>query len=441
MRATIGVRREDKNRWERRAPIVPSDIQTLAAEHGILFVVQPSPIRACAAEEYREAGARIDEDLSPCNVVFAVKEIPIDFITAGKTYVFFSHVIKGQTHNMPMLARLMEQKCNLIDYERMVDESGRRLIFFGSFAGKAGMVDTLWALGKRLKWEGWHTPLERVMPAHHYGTTLRAKEELCAIGSTIQDGLPEALCPVVIGFAGYGNVSTGAQEMLACFPVEELAPAELARLIRTRGARDRIYKVVFREEHLVEPVDASHSFELNDYFGHPENYRSVFANYWTSLTVLLNGIYWDSRYPRLITKDQLQREVTGPVRPRLRVVGDVSCDIEGSVEFTVKATDPDEPIYVYDPIHHVTVLGVAGCGPVVMAVDNLPCEFPREASEAFSRALNPFVPAFADADYGSSLEESGLPIEVRRATILWHGKLTPPFAYLERHVARHLKST
>lgn len=441
MRATIGIRREDKNRWERRVPIVPSDMETLNTEHGIHFVVQPSPIRACSSEEYTASGAWIDEDLSSCKVVFAVKEIPLDLITMGKTYVFFSHVIKGQVHNMPMLARLMEQKCCLIDYERMVDESGRRLIFFGNFAGKAGMVDTLWALGKRLKWEGWHTPLEHVTPAHHYGSTLRAKEELCAIGSAMQDGLPEALCPVVVGFTGYGNVSTGAQEMLACFPVEEIAPSELAHLMTTRGSRNRIYKIVFHEEHLVEPAGTARSFELSDYFSHPENYRSVFHSYWPSLTVLLNGIYWDSRYPRLITKDQLQREMTGPVRPRLRVVGDVSCDIEGSVEFTVKSTDPDEPIYVYDPIHHATIPGVAGCGPVVMAVDNLPCEFPREASEAFSRALRPFVPAFADADYSASFEESGLPIEVRRATILWHGKLTPSFAYLERHVARYLRAS
>jgi len=439
--ATLGIRREDKNRWERRVPLVPSDVKTLTAAHNASFVIQPSPIRACPISEYESVGALVDEDLSSCSVVFAVKEVPLDLIVRGRTYVFFSHVIKGQPHNMPMLARLMEYGCNLIDYEKMVDDRGRRLIFFGNFAGKAGMVDTLWALGKRLKWEGWHTPLEQVLPAHHYGDTIHAKEELGTIGAAIAEGLPEPLCPMVIGFSGYGNVSTGAQEMLACFPVEEIAPSELSHLMTSGGARDRVFKVVFKEEHLVEPLDSAQGFELADYMAHPEKYRSTFFKYWTSLTVLLNGIYWENRYPRLITKEQLQREMTGPVRPRLRVVGDVSCDIEGSIEFTVRATDPDEPIYVYDPIHHVTVPGVAGCGPVVMAVDNLPCEFPREASEVFSRALTPFVPSFVTADYGASLDDSGLPVELRRATILWHGRLTPPFAYLERHVARYLKST
>ncbi len=438
MYATLGIRREDKNRWERRVPLIPADVKTLVETHNLSFVVQPSPIRAYPVEEYRAAGAVIDEDLSACNVIFAIKEIPVELIARNKTYVFFAHVIKGQSHNMPMLARLIEYGCNLIDYERMVDEHGRRLIFFGNFAGKAGMVDTLWALGKRLKWEGWRTPFERILPAHHYGTSQRAKEVLAEVGRAIGEGLPEPLCPMVFGFTGYGNVSTGAQEMLDCLPVEEIVPSELPEVMRRRGATDRVFKVVFREEHLVEPLDPAGSFDLADYYAHPERYRSVFGSYWTSLTVLLNGIYWDARYPRLITKDQLQREITGPVRPRLRVVGDVSCDIKGSIEFTVRATNPDEPIYVYDPIHHTTIPGVAGCGPVVMAVDNLPCEFPLESSAAFSRALAPFVPAFATADYGAPLDESGLPPEIRRATILWHGTLTPPFAYLERHVAHFL---
>lgn len=437
MYAITGIRREDKNRWERRVPLVPQDIRELAQEHGIRFVVQPSPIRAFTDQEYQAAGAVVDEDLSPCQLVFAVKEIPVHLLLRKKTYVFFAHVVKGQPHNMPMLAKLMELGCTLIDYEKMVDDKGRRLIFFGNYAGKAGMVDTLWALGKRLKWEGWRTPFEQIMPAHHYGTTDRAKEALREVGEAIREGLPEPLSPLTVGFTGYGNVSTGAQEMLACLPVEEITPDELPQAAR-RHVRDRLLKVVFREEHMVEPLDASATFDLATYYAHPERYRSVFHRYWPHLVVLVNGIYWDARYPRLITKEQLHREITGPVRPRLRVVGDISCDIEGSIEFTVKATNPDEPIYVYDPIHHTAIPGVAGCGPVVMAVDNLPCEFPREASEAFSRALRPFVPAFAGANYEGSLEGSGLPPEIQRATILWHGQLTPPFAYLERHVRKYL---
>ena len=147
MKRVIGIRREDKNEWERRVPLIPADVDQLAKEHKIEFVVQPSPIRIFKNEEYHSAGATISEDLATCSAVFAVKEIPEELFQEGKTYIFFSHTIKGQEHNMPMLKKMMEKKCQLIDYEKVADDKGRRLIFFGNFAGYAGMIDTLWALG------------------------------------------------------------------------------------------------------------------------------------------------------------------------------------------------------------------------------------------------------------------------------------------------------
>ncbi|PIV69931.1 MAG: hypothetical protein COS08_02885, partial [Euryarchaeota archaeon CG01_land_8_20_14_3_00_38_12] len=145
----VGIRREDKNIWERRTPIIPQHIKELK-EKDIEFFVQPSKIRAFRDGEYVEAGANIQDSLNQCNVIFAVKEIPLDFFKKNKTYVFFSHTTKGQKHNMPMLKKMMELKCQLIDYEKIVDEKNRRLIFFGRYAGLAGMIDTLWALGQRL---------------------------------------------------------------------------------------------------------------------------------------------------------------------------------------------------------------------------------------------------------------------------------------------------
>jgi saccharopine dehydrogenase (NAD+, L-lysine-forming) len=168
---------------------------------------------------------------------------------------------------------------------------------------------------------------------------------------------------------------------------------------------------------------------------YPERYRSIFQQYWPHLTVLVNAIYWDERYPRLITKEQLHAGMKREVRPRLQVVGDISCDVEGSIEFNVKVTDPDEPIYVYDPLHNSAIPGVAGCGPVVMAVDNLPCEFSAEASEAFGHVLRPYVPALAEVDFSKPFEEAGLPVELKRATIVWQGELTPEYRYLEDHLA------
>jgi len=151
MTIELGLRREDKNKWEQRTPIIPDHVKKLYDNYGIQSVVQPSSIRSFEDDEYESANASLSEDISNCQVIFAVKEIPKELFEQNKTYVFFSHVIKGQQYNMPMLKELMKKQCTLIDYEKIVDKDNRRLIFFGKYAGIAGMVDTLYTLGQRLK--------------------------------------------------------------------------------------------------------------------------------------------------------------------------------------------------------------------------------------------------------------------------------------------------
>jgi alpha-aminoadipic semialdehyde synthase len=245
----FGIRREDKNRWERRVPLTPHHVQELCAQHGLQCVVESSPIRVFSDEQYRELGVPVQDDVSHCPVVFAVKEIPMGFFRPGGTYVFFAHVIKGQKHNMPMLRRLMELGCTLIDYERIVDENGKRLIFFGRHAGLAGMIDTLWALGQRLRFEGIPTPFERLQPAHRYATLQEAKAAVAGVGEEIANaGLPEGLVPFVCGFAGYGHVSQGAQEIFDLLPHRKVLPTELARLPHEGDcAASVLYMVVFSE--------------------------------------------------------------------------------------------------------------------------------------------------------------------------------------------------
>ena len=144
----IGIRKEDKSAWERRAPLAPEHVKTLIETHGIDVALISSSRRVFADADYEAVGARVVEDLSPCNVVLGVKEIPPAKLIGGMAYVFFAHVIKGQPHNMPMLERLLDRECHLIDYEKIVDDQGRRLIFFGRHAGLAGMLETLWAFGQ-----------------------------------------------------------------------------------------------------------------------------------------------------------------------------------------------------------------------------------------------------------------------------------------------------
>jgi len=150
MAAIIGIRREDKNKWERRAPLVPTDASDLQTKGGMRFLVQHSALRVYTDDEYRSAGVEVNEDLGPASVILAIKEIPTHLLLPGKTYVFFAHVVKGQPHNMPMLRRLMELGCSLVDYEKITDDQKRRLIFFGRHAGYAGMIETLRCLGQRL---------------------------------------------------------------------------------------------------------------------------------------------------------------------------------------------------------------------------------------------------------------------------------------------------
>jgi len=435
MPSSIGIRREDKSKWERRVPIVPDHVYQLREEHGIQVLVQPSGIRIFPDRAYREVGARIEEDLSPCPVVFGVKEIPAGLFHPGHTYIFFAHVIKGQPHNMPMLQSLLDRGCQLIDYEKVTDEQGRRLIFFGRHAGLAGMIDTLWALGRRLDWEGTANPFDDLQQTYRYDDLSDAKDAISALGDRIvRQGLPKPITPLICGFAGYGHVFSGANEIIDLLPVEEIAPEQVADVAQNSSVRNAVYKVVFKEEHTVEPISPDESFELQDYYDHPEKYRSCFDAYLPHLTLLVNCVYWEQKYPRLVTKQDLRELYRASEQPRLRVIGDISCDIEGAIEATVTCTEPGAPVYVYDPFEDRAIPGVTGEGPVILAVDILPSELPREASTYFSSVLMDYVPAIAKADYALPFEALDLPPEIKRALIVHRGELTPSYRYLEDYL-------
>jgi saccharopine dehydrogenase (NAD+, L-lysine-forming) len=434
MKPTIGIRREDKSIWERRVPITPQDARDLQSDHGLEVIAQTSEVRVFDRDEYLQAGIAVEEDLSPASTVFAVKEIPLEIFELGKTYVFFAHVIKGQPYNMPMLKRMMELGCNLIDYEKVTDDKDRRLIFFGRHAGLAGTIDTLWAFGQRLAWEGTPNPFTQLQQAHRYRDLDEAIATLGQVKEQIErKGLPEAICPMILGIAGYGNVSRGTQELLTHLPVVEIAPEEIEVIADSKEvSRQAIYKAVFKEEHMVEPVSPGDEFELQDYYQHPEKYRSKFETYLPHLTILINAIYWDTMYPRLVTKDYVKQTYSGEKPPRLKVIGDISCDVEGAIEVTVKSTEPGDPIFVYDPETGEAKDGYEGRGPVLMAVDILPSELPRESSIDFSRTLKAFVPAIAKADFSLPFDQLVLPPEIKRALILHQGQLTPDYRYIEQ---------
>jgi len=431
MNQKIGIRHEDKYVMERRVAIPPKDAKTLI-DKGLQVYVEKSPKRVFTDDEYEKGGAFVAKSLVDCPVIFGVKEIPVSFFEENKTYVFFSHVIKGQAYNMAMLTKMMEKKCNLIDYEKIADDTGRRLIFFGRFAGLAGMINSLWSLGERLRIQGFETPFSRIQQSHRYDSLGDAEKAVKEAGEIIRaEGIPKELTPLTIGFTGYGNVSKGAQHIADLLPTVEITPEELLDLKkRGRYSNKLVYKIVFKEEDLSEPKDPGHKFELHDYYNHPEKYKNQFEKYTDHLTILMNCMYWDDRYPRLLTKDFIE-EVYKYGEMKLKVVGDVTCDPDGSIEFTHKGTEIEDPVFVYDPVKREPTMGFSGDGILVMAVDILPSELPRESSESFGEALIGFVPAIAKADYSKDFEKLDLPKEIKRAMILHKGKLTPEYQYIE----------
>ncbi len=429
MEKIIGIRREDKNIWERRVPLIPKHIKELIDEHGIKTILQPFPKRAFSEDEYREAGADFNEDLSSCPIVLAVKEIPINLIDHGKTYIFFSHTIKGQDYNMPLLKKLIDERCTLIDYECIKDAEGRRLVFFGKFAGVAGMIDALHGYGKRLKALGFENLFEGVKPAYGYEDMLDAKKHLTAIGEKIKsEGLPAQKAPYVFGFLGYGNVSKGAQEIFNILPFEEIDPNDLPKLSDNNNRK--LYKVVFKEEDMVKTKDENSSFELLDYFNHPEKYASKFDEKIPYLSAIINCIFWSEEYPRFLTKEYFKNNPGG----KLDVICDITCDIDGAVEFTHKATPSDNPAYVYNPNNDSFTDGYSGKGIVDIAVDNLPAELPKDSSVEFSDSLNSFIPGIVDADLNLPFDNVNYPDEIKRAVIVYKGELTPDYEYLKEYL-------
>jgi alpha-aminoadipic semialdehyde synthase len=428
----IGLRKEEKA-FETRVPLVPDHVRLLRDKHGIDFVLEPSDQRAFSEEEYDIDVTSLKGSNTP--IVMGIKEMPSEIFEKDIVYIFFSHTIKGQTSNMPMLKRIIDVGATLLDYERVIDEKGRRLIFFGNWAGMAGISDTLRVLGERLELMSiTPNPFAKMKTTLEIKELDELKEEFELLGNRIKEqGLPSELIPFVVGFAGYGNVSRGAQEIFDILPHKTVDPDELSNLAPESNL---LYKCVFKEEHMVEPKDPSTEFDLQDYYKNGKSkYEGIFYRHVPYITVLMNCIYWSDKYPRLVTLDFIRNHWNKTDR-RLQVVGDISCDVKGAIEFTVRCTSPDKPAFTYIIDENKAKLGVEGEGPVVMAVDNLPCELPRESSTSFSETLLHFMPALAKADFTVDFSDLELPREFKDAVIVYRGELTEKFRYLEQYLPK-----
>jgi hypothetical protein len=203
---SILLRAEDKNEWEKRTVLIPKDLKKLVEGTGVKAFIQEPSLRCFDEREYIECGVKTSKDLNSADIILGVKEIPTEKIVDNKVYMFFSHTIKGQSYNMPMLKRIINGGSTLIDYERIVDENNKRLVYFGNFAGDAGATDILWLVGEYLQNRGIQSPLIKCKQANQYESVQDIKEKLRSIGEEIKEnGLPESISPLVIGVLGIGK--------------------------------------------------------------------------------------------------------------------------------------------------------------------------------------------------------------------------------------------
>lgn len=428
----LGIIKETKNKLERRVPLNPQAVQKLI-QKGFEVVVQPSETRIYKDEEYRAVGATLSSNLSECDFIIGVKEIPIDNLIPGKPHLFFSHTIKGQDYNIPLLQKILDDKITLLDYEKIEDNAHKRLVFFGKFAGYAGMVDTLHGLGQRLMQQfNIETPFLQIRHSYQYESVSDAIDHIKIIGEEIKkNGLPAEITPFNIFLLGYGHVSQGCQEILSVLPIVKISPAQLEE--NSQNYEDnKIYLSIFKEEHLVERKDGT-KFDLLDYFKNNGKYKSRLERYLPYCSIYMNAIYWTPQCPVFLPNSYLNK--IQDKNPKLIIIGDITCDIGGSVQATIKETCPDNPVFIYNTKTGKETDGYKGEGFAVMAVNNLPCEFPKEASDCFSESLMLFMEQILNNDYSKPIADSSLPDEIKSACIAHQGKLEVEYEYLEEYLA------
>lgn len=313
---TVGILRETYDDWERRTPLCPNHVEQLLAGSNLSKVlVQPSSQRCFSNMDYQRAGAVLSDDLSQADIILGVKRpVDPDTLIQDKTYVFFSHVIKGQDSNMGLLQRILDKNIQLVDYECIVEEeAGRsnRLVAFGRYAGLAGMIDTFYPLGRRLVTDyGVHTPLLQCPPASMQKDLAHAQQTIRTIGEQIaHEGLPSELQdPLVLCVTGQGGrVFGGAMEILDLLPQERVQAEDLPELF-TQSTRDpyKVYTVTPSPEDMYQR-SSDGSFDFEHWRNNPSEYASNFATHIAPyIHALVNCIYWDPRYARLITKEEAQ---------------------------------------------------------------------------------------------------------------------------------------
>jgi len=395
----IGIIKEYKTPADSRVPLTPEQCSFIQKNFGVELVVQPYEGRCIPDASYEEAGIEMTNDLSNCDILMGVKEVPIKNLVPDKTYFFFSHTIKKQAYNRSLLWSILDKNIRLLDYEVLTDEQGRRLIAFGKFAGMVGAHNALWTFGKRTG----KLDLPRMNQIHDYAT---AKEVYA------KTEFPK--CKIVL--TGTGRVANGAAMVLQDMGIEKISPAEFL----SHNPDKAVFTQLDCEDYAARK-DGS-KFELSDFFQNPHLYKSIFRPYSEAADVMINGIYWDNSAPAFFTKEDMACSTFN-----IKVIADVTCDIApvSSIPSTLRATTIADPVFGFDPETGKEIAAFSKQGIDMMTIDNLPNELPRDASKSFGQQfIDHVLPALL-------LENSSL---IERATVTENGVLGKHFRYLEDYV-------
>lgn len=395
----FGIIKERKNPPDRRVVFTPEELVRLQQEHPEAIVkVESSDIRVFNDEAYKKLGITVTKDISDCDVFFGVKEIPVDYLIPNKKYFFFSHTIKKQVHNRKLLQAILAKNIELYDHETIVDASNRRLIGFGRYAGIVGAYNGFRAFG--IKYELFTLPKAE---------TLNGKEDL--IVRLKRQTLPN----IKIVLTGHGKVGMGAKEILDGIKIKEVSVEDFLNKIYSEPVYTQI-DVLDYNKRLDGQVLGN-----NDFYKNPQEYTSNFERFTKVADIYMAGHFHGNDAPDILTQDMLKAADC-----KIKVVADISCDVGGPIACTLKASTIAEPFFGYLPFENKEVPFTHPGSIMVMSVDNLPCELPKDASEGFGEMfMEHVIPAFFNGDKDGILE---------RAKITQKGKLTPRFAYLQDYV-------
>ena len=396
----FGILKEGKTPPDKRVPLTPSQCRQLMDRYPQLeIVVQTSNIRAFPDEAYAQEGIEIVDDLSSCDVLFGVKEVPKKQLLADKTYFFFSHTIKEQPYNQQLLQTIVEKNIQLVDYETLTNQRGTRLIGFGRYAGIVGCYNGLRAYGIK-------SGAYELKPAHECFDRKELELELKKV-------VPPANFKIAL--TGLGRVATGAIEILDLIALKKVTPNELLN--------NTYDEAVFAQLNVKDynARNDGQEFEKRDFYEDPTDYYSTFPRFLEKIDLYIACHYWDSRAPFLFTREDLKSN-----QLQTNIVADISCDIDGPVASTLRPSTIADPLYGYDPLTESETDFKQENSIGVMAVDNLPCELPKDASEDFGKELvEKIIPPLLENDPEDI---------IGRATITKNRKLTEHYSYLQNYL-------